>query len=145
MGAILPFPALDLLKVDPSVRAASGRARLVELDCRPHCRGYNGSSLDVEVCVVARARKVVAPMSEFDPDEMVQFYGKRQSLSDVVHEIMRQPPHRRAVVKIYRKGKEPSVLGASEIEAIAKLPAFKVAPDPARAEGPTESVSSIRG
>ena len=79
--------------------------------------------------------KVVAPMSEFDPNEMVQFYGKLQSLSRVVHEIMRQPCHRRAVVNVFRVGKEPSVLGASEIEDIAKLPAFKVAPNPPRAEG----------
>jgi hypothetical protein len=63
--------------------------------------------------------KVVAPMSEFDPNEMVQFYGKLQSLSRVVHEIMRQPCHRRAVVNVFRVGKEPSVLGASEIEDIA--------------------------
>jgi hypothetical protein len=79
-------------------------------------------------------------MSEFDPDEMVQFYGKLQTLSHVVHEIMRQPPHRRAVVNVFRVGKESSVLRASEIEDIAKLPAFKVAPDPPRAEGPTEYV-----
>ncbi len=70
----------------------------------------------------------MAPMSEFDPDEIVQFYGKKQSLLRVVHEIMRQPPHRRAVVNVFREGKEPSVLRASEIEEIAKLPAFKVAP-----------------
>jgi hypothetical protein len=75
-------------------------------------------------------------MSEFDPDEMVQFYGKLQTLSHVVHEIMRQPPHRRAVVNVFRVGKESSVLRASEIEDIAKLPAFKVAPDQPRAEDP---------
>jgi hypothetical protein len=84
-------------------------------------------------------------MSEFDPDEMVQFYGKLQGLSHVVHEIMRQPPHRRAVVNVFRLGKEPSVLRASEIEAIAKLPAFKVTPDPPRAEGRTESIRQARG
>ena len=84
-------------------------------------------------------------MSEFDPNEMVKFYGKRQSLLRVEHEIMRQPPHRRAVVNVFRVGKEPSVLGASEIEDIAKLPAFKVAPDPPRAEGPTESIRQARG
>ena len=66
-------------------------------------------------------------MSKFDPDEIVHFDGKPQSLLRVVHEIMRQPPQRRAVVNVFREGKEPSVLGASEIEEIAKLPAFKVA------------------
>ena len=66
-------------------------------------------------------------MSEFDPDEMVRFDGKSQSLLRVVHDIMKQPPERRAGVNVFREG-EPSVLGASEIEDIAKLPAFKVAP-----------------
>lgn len=73
-------------------------------------------------------------MSEFDPHETVQFYGKKQSLLSVVHEIMRHPPHRRAFIKLFREGKEPSALGASEIEAIAKLPAFKVPRAPPRAE-----------
>jgi hypothetical protein len=45
----------------------------------------------------------------------------------VVHDIMKQPPERRARLNVFREG-QPSVLGASEIEAIAKLPAFKVAP-----------------
>ena len=68
-------------------------------------------------------------MSEFDPEEIVRFDGKLQSLSRAVHEIMRQPPQRRTFVNVFREeGKEPSVLGASEIEEIAKLPAFKVAP-----------------
>jgi hypothetical protein len=67
-------------------------------------------------------------MSEFDPDEIVRFDGKLQSLLRVVHDIMRQPPERRARVNVMREGQEPSVLGASEIEEIAKLPAFKVAP-----------------
>jgi hypothetical protein len=75
----------------------------------------------------------------------VKFYGKLQSLSHVVPKIMRQPPHRRAVINVFRMGKEPSVLGASEIEDIAKLPAFKVAPDAPRAEGPTESIRQARG
>jgi hypothetical protein len=66
-------------------------------------------------------------MSEFDPDEMVQFDGKSQSLLRVVHDIMKQPPERRAGVNVFRDG-QPSVLGASEIEDIAKLPAFKDAP-----------------
>jgi hypothetical protein len=66
-------------------------------------------------------------MSDFDPDEMVQFDGKTQSLLRVVHDIMKQPPERRTGVSVFREG-QPSVLGASEIEDIAKLPAFKVAP-----------------
>ena len=48
-------------------------------------------------------------MSEFDPDEMVQFNGKPQSLLRVVHDIMKQSPERRAVVNVFREG-QPSVL-----------------------------------
>ena len=54
-------------------------------------------------------------MSEFDLDEMVQFDGKSRSLLRVVHDIMKQPPERRAGVNVFREG-QPSVLGASEIE-----------------------------
>jgi|HubBroStandDraft_6_1064221.scaffolds.fasta_scaffold396210_1 hypothetical protein len=55
-------------------------------------------------------------MSEFALDEMVQFGGKSRSLLHVVHDIMKQPPERRAGVNVFREG-QPAVLGASEIEA----------------------------
>jgi hypothetical protein len=66
-------------------------------------------------------------MSEFDPDEMVQFDGKSQSLLRVVHDIMKQPPERWAGVNVFREG-QPSVLGASEIEDIANCQPLKSRP-----------------
>jgi hypothetical protein len=65
-------------------------------------------------------------MTDYDPDEMVNFQNKYVSLWAAVRDIMSQPPERRASIAVFRgAGLEPSIFEASDIERIAQLPAFK--------------------
>jgi hypothetical protein len=41
-------------------------------------------------------------MSDYDPDEMVNFGNKYVSLWTAVHDIMTQPPDRRAGIVVFR-------------------------------------------
>jgi hypothetical protein len=65
-------------------------------------------------------------MSDYDPDEMVNFENKYVSLWAAVHDIMTQPPVRRTGIAVFRaEGLEPSFFEAEDIERMAQLPAFK--------------------
>ena len=66
-------------------------------------------------------------MAEFDPDEIVHFDGRCESLLRAVLEIMRQPPERRIHVAVFRKsGLQPPVFEIDDIEKMARLTSFKV-------------------
>jgi hypothetical protein len=66
-------------------------------------------------------------MAEFDPDEIVHFDGRRETLLRAVHEIMRQPPERRIHVAVFRKsGSQPPVFEIGDVEKMARLQSFKV-------------------
>jgi hypothetical protein len=67
-----------------------------------------------------------AEMTDYDPDEMVNFRDKYVSLWTAVHDIMSQPPERRTGIAVFRDaGLEPSIFEAADIETMARLPAFK--------------------
>lgn len=62
----------------------------------------------------------------FDPEEMVKFADRDQSLLAVVHDVMSRPPVRRTGIAVFRaQGLEPSVFEAADIERMARLPAFR--------------------
>lgn len=61
-------------------------------------------------------------MTEFDPDEIVQFGGKWESLWTVVLDIMRQPPQQRLGVVVSRdEGLRPSFFLGADIERFAAV------------------------
>ena len=67
-------------------------------------------------------------MTEFDPDEMVHFDGRRESLLRAVHDIMRQPPERRVHVAVFRgSGLQPPAFEIADVEKMARLPSFALA------------------
>jgi hypothetical protein len=67
-------------------------------------------------------------MTEFDPNEIVCFDGRRESLLRAVPEIMRQPPQRRTYIAVFREsGLQPPVFEIGDIEKMAGLPSFVVA------------------
>jgi hypothetical protein len=67
-----------------------------------------------------------AEMTDYDPDEMVNFRNKYVSLWTAVHDIMSQPPEGRTGITVLRDaGLEPSIFEAADIETMARLPAFK--------------------
>jgi hypothetical protein len=66
-------------------------------------------------------------MTDFDPEEIVNFGGKNVSLLTAVRDIMSQPPERRTGIAVFRDvGLKPSIFEAADIEEMAQLPAFKV-------------------
>jgi hypothetical protein len=65
-------------------------------------------------------------MTDYDPDEMVNFGNKYMSLWTAVDDIMSQPPDRRTGIALFRNaGLEPSIFERADIERMAQLPTFK--------------------
>jgi hypothetical protein len=71
-------------------------------------------------------RRGWAHMTDYDPDEMVNFRNKYVSLWTAVHDIMGQPPERTTGIAVFHDaGLEPSIFEAADIERMARLPALK--------------------
>jgi hypothetical protein len=65
-------------------------------------------------------------MTDYDPDEMVNFRNKYVSLWTAVQDVMSQPPEKRTGIAVFRDAPlEPSIFEAADIERMARLPAFK--------------------
>jgi hypothetical protein len=63
----------------------------------------------------------------FDPDEDVTLNGAKMSLRSAVAKVMALPPDDRIGATIFRNG-DPPILDRAQIEDIADLPGFEVAP-----------------